>query len=334
MKSIFKSLVITLLVGSVSLPTVKKVADITEEAAKTEYAYLIAGLDDAAQNTDVLALVSYNSYDNSASVIQIPRDTYINFDKIQGRINHLYASYRNNGLSQEESMEKTVEFLEDNLGIKLDGYAVVTTEVFRDAIDSIGGVTVEMPEDFVYVDPKGNNSFVLTKGENLIDGKKAEIFVRHRKGYSLGDLGRLDAQKIFLNGFYNTAVKKIGLFDFIKCISSVKDGIITDFSISDLLIMVLKHSSKFKDVELSYITFPGQSVRASDGKWYYILNRSACTSLLSSKIRSFEGIFDINGRFVNNDNSVFLKIYNSDDIVYREYSAKELVNIGIAKDFN
>ncbi len=332
MKNIFKTLVITLLVGSVSLPTVKKVADITEEAVKTEYAYLIAGLDDAAQNTDVLALVSYNSYDNSASVIQIPRDTYINFDKMQGKINHLYASYRNDGLSQDQSMEKTVEFLELNLGIKLDGYAAVTTEVFRDAIDSIGGVTVVMPEDFVYVDPKGNNSFVLTKGENLIDGKKAEIFVRHRKGYSLGDLGRLDAQKIFLNGLYNTAVKKIGLLDFIKCVSRVKDGIITDFSISDLLIMVLKHSSKFKDVELSYITFPGKSVRASNGKWYYILNKNACEIVLSSKLHSFKGGFDINGYFVDKANSDFIKIYNSYAIGYEEYDAEELVNIHIVKD--
>lgn len=332
MKSIFKKLVIMLLVGGVSLPTVKKVADISEEATKTEYAYLIAGLDDAAQNTDVLALVSYNTDGNLASVIQIPRDTYINYNNRQGRINHLYASYRNEGLSQEKSMEKTVEFLEGSFGITLDGYAAVTTEVFRDAIDSIGGVVITMPGDFVYNDPKGKYSFTLSKGENLIDGRTAEIFVRHRKGYSLGDLGRLDAQKIFLNGLYNTAVKKIGLFDFIKCIGSIKGGIITDFSISDLLIMVLKHSSKFRDVELSYITFPGEAVCTSTGKWYYILNKNASQKLLLAKIRSFTGNFDINGYFLDLGNPDFTRIYNSNDIGYKEYSAKELLNIYIAKD--
>ncbi len=331
MKSIFKTLVITLLVGSVSLPTVKKVSEIAEEATKNEYVYLIAGLDDAAQNTDVLALFSYSTQDNSASVIQIPRDTYVNFGNRQGKINHLYASYRNDGLSQEKSMEKTVEFLEAGFGISLDGYAAVTTEVFRDAIDSVGGVVITMPEDFVYNDPSGNHSFVLSKGENLIDGKTAEIFVRHRKGYSLGDLGRLDAQKIFLNGLYNTAVKRIGLFDFIKCIGSVKDGILTDFSISDLLIMVLKHSSKFKDVELTYITFPGEAVCTSQGRWYYILNKNAAHKLLSSKIHSFTGNFDINGYFVDKDNKSFLTIYSSRDIEYKEYSADELLNIHIAK---
>lgn len=334
MKSIFKTLVITLLVGSVSLPTVKKVADIAEEVTKNEYVYLIVGLDDAAQNTDVLALISYNTRGNLASVIQIPRDTYINFGNRQGRVNHLYASFRNEGLSQEKSMEKTVEFLEVGFGITLDGYAAVTTEVFRDAIDSFGGVVITMPEDFVYNDPSGNHSFVLSKGENLIDGKTAEIFVRHRKGYSLGDLGRLDAQKIFLNGLYNTAVKRIGLFDFIKCIESVKDGILTDFSIRDLLIMVLKHSSKFKDVEFTYITFPGEAVCTPLGKWYYILNKIAAHKVLSSKIHSFTGDFDINGYFVNKDNPSFIKIYSSNDIGYKEYSADELLNIHIAKALN
>lgn len=332
MKSIFKALTVVLLVGSVSLPTVKKFADITEELTKTEYTYLIAGLDDAAQNTDVIALVSYSTNDNSATVIQIPRDTYICLENRQGRINHLYASYRNDGLSQEQAMKKTVEFFEFNFGIELDGYAAVTTDVFRDAVDSIGGVTVFMPDDFVYVDPDGKDSFVLSKGVNLIDGRKAEIFVRHRNGYSLGDLGRLDAQKIFLNGLYNTAVKNIGLLDFIRCVSSVKDGIITDFSISDLLIMILKHSSKFKDVELSFITFPGKAVQASSGKWYYVLNKNACETVLSSKLHSFNGGFDINGCFVDEGNSDFKKIYSSRAVEYKEYSAQELVNIHIVKD--
>lgn len=332
MRSIFKTLVITLLIGSVSLPTVKKVADIADEVTKNEYVYLFAGLDDAAQNTDVLALFSYSTRDNSASVIQIPRDTYINFGNTQGRINHLYASYRNDGLSEDKSMEKTVEFIETGFGIKLDGYAAVTTEVFRDAIDSVGGVVITMPEEFVYDDPRGKNSFVLSKGENLIDGKTAEIFVRHRKGYSLGDLGRLDAQKIFINGFYNTAVKKIGLLDFIKCIGSIKDGILTDFSISDLLIMLLKHSSKFKDAELTYITFPGEAVRAPSGKWYYVLNKNAARKVLLTNIHSFNGAFDINGYFVDEDNKSFVTIYYSSDIGYKEYDAKDLMNIHIAKD--
>ena len=327
MKGIFKSIVVAILIGSVSIPTVKKIASIAEEAAKSEYIYLIAGLDDAAQNTDVLALISYSAGDNSASLIQIPRDTYVKYDGKVGRINHLYSSYRNGGLSNEKSMQKTVEFLSRNLGIEIDGYAAVTTKVFRDLVDAIGGVTVYMPSEFVYSDPKGNNSFVLPKGENLIDGRTAELFVRHRKSYSNGDLGRLDAQKIFFDGLYNTAIKKIGLYDFIRCISSVKGDIITDFSVSDLLIMVLKHSSKFKDVELSYVTMPGAALKTSSGKWYYILNKSSCEDLLTAKIQSFNGFFDLDRRFVDNTNRAFLDIYNRRDIEYEEYSASELPGI-------
>ena len=91
--------------------------------------------------------------------------------------------------------------------------------------------------------------------------------------------------------------------------------------------MVLKHSSKFKDVELSYVTMPGEALKTSFGKWYYVLNKNACEGLLADKIRSFNGNFDADGRFVDNTNQAFMDIYNRRDIEYKEYSASELPSI-------
>lgn len=331
MKSIFKGLIVFLFVGTVSVPTLKTVVDISTEATKTEYTYLLAGLDDAASNTDVLIAFTYSSKSNASSIIQIPRDTYCQFGENQGKLNHLYASLRNQGLSKENAMKQTTDFIGESFGISFDGYIAITTGVFREAVDSIGGVVIILPEEFVYNDPQGKRSFVLPKGENIIDGRTAEIFVRHRKGYALGDLGRLDAQKIFINGLYNTVVKRIGLFDFLKCIKSVSDGVITDFSLTDFLIMVLKHSSKFKDVELSYLTMPGESVRDDDGIWYYILNSKACEKVLLSHFKGFNGTFDIKMKFTDIDNPRFNEIYNRTDIEYKEYSVDELGDIHIVK---
>lgn len=332
MRSVFKTFVIALLVGTVSVPTVKKVANVAYEAVKTEYCYLVAGLDDAASNTDALLVITYDSKDNSSSIIQIPRDTYCKFGSGLNKINHLYASFRTSGLSPEKSMKKTTEFIGERLGIDFDGYVAITTKAFKNAVDSIGGVYITLSDDFVYKDSKNQYSFILPKGENILDGQKAEIFVRYRKGYALGDLGRLDAQKIFINGFYNTVTKRVGFDELIRGISDVKDGVITDFSITNIFIMVFKHSSKFRDVNITYLTMPGESACDESGTWYYVLNRKACENVLQKHFHKFNGTFDIKKEFTDINKPLFNKIYNRTDIGFKEYGMNEILDIDIIKN--
>ena len=54
---------------------------------KDEYLYLVVGFDDAAENTDVIFTVGFDKIQNTASFVQIPRDTYCNFGGAQNKIN-------------------------------------------------------------------------------------------------------------------------------------------------------------------------------------------------------------------------------------------------------
>ena len=54
---------------------------------KDKYVFLVAGFDEAAENTDVLFTVSYDADKSEARVAQIPRDTYFAFGKVQNKIN-------------------------------------------------------------------------------------------------------------------------------------------------------------------------------------------------------------------------------------------------------
>ncbi len=47
----------------------------------------------------------------------------------------------------------TVLQLEELLGIHIDNYVKVTTEGFRNIVDAIGGVDVEVPQAMHYEDP-------------------------------------------------------------------------------------------------------------------------------------------------------------------------------------
>ena len=330
MKSIFKRFFLTIIIGSVAVPTVNTVNIFTTTVSDNQHQYLIAGLDDAAANTDVLIIVSYNAVSNEAAVLQIPRDTYCRFGGNQNKINQLYAHFlRQEGVS-ELAMEKTTDFIGDIFGISFDGYVAITTDGFRNAVDSIGGVWVNLSEGFIYNSSRGEDSFVLSKGENLLDGKKAEVFVRHRKSYAMGDLGRIDAQKIFFSGLYTTITERTGFDKLINLAMSFGKGVITDFSLTEAMAVFIKSFSKLRHAAITYVTMPGESFCHSDGTWYYVLNKNACNKLFADKML-VESVFDSKGICTDSLESGIDRIYHDGNITYREYSQGQISEIKIPR---
>ena len=57
----------------------------------SSYTFLISGIDDAADNTDVILLLDVDLSSSNISVIQIPRDTYFNHSYMQNKINQYYT---------------------------------------------------------------------------------------------------------------------------------------------------------------------------------------------------------------------------------------------------
>lgn len=331
MKSIFKIFFSLFILGAISVPVVATVGDAVKTTVKTQFLYLIMGLDDAADNTDAILMVSYDSADNTAAVVQMPRDTYCNFGDRLNKINHLYSSYRLAELSKKDAMRNTADFIGNQLGIEFDGYFAITTQLFKDFIDSIGGVEITLPEEFHYVSNNANYSFSLKKGKNILDGRKSEIFVRYRNGYSLGDLGRIDIQKIFINGLYNTVSHRVDYDELLKAAAVVGKGAVTDFSVTEFLIMMLKHSSKFRDVEISYVTMPGAAIEDASGIWYYILNKNKSEEVLTKFLFGKSGEFDKEHKFSDIQKTGFEGIYKSDKIKYKVYKSGNIADINIQK---
>lgn len=55
------------------------------------YTMLVVGHDQVAVNTDVIMLVSFDVANGSLSVMQIPRDTYIEYKGTSHKINSVYG---------------------------------------------------------------------------------------------------------------------------------------------------------------------------------------------------------------------------------------------------
>jgi LCP family protein required for cell wall assembly len=147
------------------------------------------------KRTDTMILAHYNAEGKKVDLISIPRDILI---KINGRNQKINAAHAIGGVSY------TVNAVEELLGIQIDYYGKIDYEGFRQVIDAIGGLNMEITRRMDYDDSSQDLSIHFKKGTTVhLDGKKAEEFFRWRKnndgtGFEDGDLGRIENQHMFI----------------------------------------------------------------------------------------------------------------------------------------
>ncbi|MFU0825362.1 LCP family protein [Clostridium sp.] len=148
------------------------------------------------KRTDTIMLIHYDKTNKDVSVVSIPRDTLI---KINGKNAKINAAHAVGGVRY------AVDAVEKLLNIDINYYGKVDYEGFREIVDSIGGVDIEIENNMDYDDPAQDLHIHFKKGETVhLDGKKAEEFFRWRKnnngtGLAEGDLGRINNQHVFIS---------------------------------------------------------------------------------------------------------------------------------------
>ena len=269
--------------------------------------FLVLGRDRAAGLTDSIFVVSVDTRQKQASVLQIPRDTYANYTdrdykKLNGALSVLGAAELKQTLSEA-------------LGVKLHYFVILELSTLRGVVDAIGGVDVNLPQDLIYEDPAQGLSICLRAGENHLDGAGAEQLVRFRSGYPNADLGRLDAQKLFLRAFAikckSLTARQIG-----AVICRTLTALQTDVSLPEAIRTVT--ALRACDAEhFPMATLAGEAVQGSSGAWYYCVNRAGACRMANEYLMPHIPLniaeFDPNGFFDRIENERFHEIYIAPD---------------------
>ncbi len=307
---------ILVFVHSVGSTRVSARGDVAASAEKSRYTYLILGKDRVSGLTDVMMLASIDTEGKRAAVVQIPRDTYARYtDRDYKKLNGALSVLGEEGICR---------FVEDNMGVELDGYFVFGLDTFVKAIDTLGGVEMDVPDDIYYRDDAQGLVIELEKGTHRLDGKAAENFVRYRAHYLRGDIGRIDAQKLFISAFVKEVKRSLTPTKAIKLVSSLWGDIKTDVKLSELAsLAVCLFDIDERSIELA--TLAGEEARsANSGAWYYVLSRSASERMLSELLLAKDREFDKNEIFRSIGNDSFDKIYFSD----MQYETRNVYDIG------
>ena len=292
-------------------------ADVPATSASKIYTYLVAGLDEAASNTDVLFLVSYSQLEEEATVLQIPRDTFSRYENTEGKINRIVPTLLARGMARDEAMSELRRYVEDGFGIEIDGYVSFDTEGFRQVVDAVGGVDITSDRDIVIFDEHGEEQFTVKRGTTHLNGKMAETFVRFRRGYATGDLGRIDAQKLFIDAFLRS-VKAMGIDEAARLAVALVTEVRTDLKPYDVLRLITENKKALGNLNVKYATLPGEAT-VVDGASFYVLNRKNAAEILSERFGAKEKEFDTDKIFTSSDKPSIKNIYYDEDSRYKFY---------------
>ena len=228
---------------------------------------------------DMVSLVIFDEANEVCNVLTLNRDTMVQMPVlgIGGRkagtkygqlaLSHTYGS----GL--EDSCENTRETVSELLyGFSIDYYVAMNLDAIAIVNDAVGGVTVNVTDDFSDVDP------TIQMGEMTLMGQQAIHYVQVRK--ELGDqknVSRMQRQEAYMEGFLK-AFRDAGREEefLINTYDAVTPYIVTDCS-STVLSSILR---RYEDFALNEIVSPEGENVINEGYYEFHLDEEALDELI------------------------------------------------------
>ena len=216
---------------------------------------------------DTVVLLIFDEAQEACTVLALNRDTMVEMPVLglggkqagtyygQLALSHTYGS----GL--EDSCENTRQAVSDLLyGLYIDYYVAMNMDAIAIVNDAVGGVTVQVTEDFSAVDA------TIPQGTVTLRGEQALHYVRTRK--DVGDqlnLSRMDRHQQYMKGFLQALRASLDSSETfaLELYDAVDEYVVTDCSSSTLSSLM----SRYADYEIAEVVSPaGDNVL---GEEYY-----------------------------------------------------------------
>jgi LCP family protein required for cell wall assembly len=252
-----------------------------DQIIEGQFTVLCLGFDESRSNSDVMMLFHFDIVNDKINVLQIPRDSFVpDFTSCEnGKINSVYSLGDENLIP----IQRVVDAVRDTFGIPIDRYITTGCDDIVDMVDMIGGIPIDLPEDVFYSYDK-----ILYAGEQVLDGSQAELFVRARKGYNEGDIGRVKAQRIFMAATMEKALN-MGTVDLVKFLTEAynKKYIGTDMTLEEMSILAdFGANMNLDDVTVQMV--PGEAVDDYNGYSVWSIHKNATIDVLNKYFRPYQ----------------------------------------------
>lgn len=217
------------LVDEDSLASQHKISNILLVGADKRESWKEAG------RSDSVMILTIDEEHKQLKLTSLMRDLYI---LIPGHgENRFNAAYSYGGISL------LYQTIAQNFGIKVDGYAIVDFAAFKEVINTIGGVEIELTDaeyrylTTAYAKTKGTVKEVKA-GLNTLNGEQALAYTRIRQD-AKADFGRTQRQRNVLQSVF-TKVKTMSLSQLLGLAEEILPSITTDLSNEEITSYIMK----------------------------------------------------------------------------------------------
>ncbi len=221
----------------------------------SRFTVLLIGTDNrpgeaAISNTDTLIVTSVDKSTGRIALLSVPRDTQVNIpswglDKI------------NSAARTGKGINTTVYVVEQLIGERIDGYIITNFNGFKQMVDTIGGVTVNVEKDMYYNTGDRRDGIInLKKGSQRLNGAKALQYARFRND-SLADISRTARQQTVLKAMVKEVIQVKNIPKLPILIGQIYTNIETDLSVSQFW-SLSKLLMQKNEVQIVAQTLPGR----------------------------------------------------------------------------
>lgn len=211
------------------------VAMVTGGAPTGRINVLLMGTDarqgEPSQRTDTMILVSIDPATKQASLLSIPRDTRIDLPGHPGD--------KINDADVYGGPQEAMSVVGGLLGVNIQYYVLTNFVGFKDIVDTLGGLTVDVPYDMYHYDPMDGGIYTinLKKGVQHLDGTEALEYVRFRDDPT-GDIARTKRQQTFLVALLKKMMQPSSLTKLPTLMGEVWGNVQTNLPLTEVLSLV------------------------------------------------------------------------------------------------
>jgi LCP family protein required for cell wall assembly len=175
-----------------------------------------SGPEGGSSRSDTMILVRITPATGEVKLLSVPRDLYVEIEP--GNKDKINSAYAYGGVDQARSV------MEGLTGVTVENYAIVDYEGFREVIDTIGGVKVDVGHG---VFPE---KWHMGEGVQRLGGRKALFYARYR-GTPRADLDRIDHQQKLLGALRRQAFRWNTVSKLPGILKTTNENVETDLGI-------------------------------------------------------------------------------------------------------
>lgn len=249
--------------------------------------------DISSKLSDTIIVASYNPKTQKATLLSIPRDTFIGINKNKAnsydKINALY----------QKNPEKTLNAVNKITGLNIKYYAVISNNALVEVVDTIGGVEFDVPIDMNYDDSSQKLSIHLKKGMQKLNGEQAEGLVRFRhnnnntsypSSYGDNDLGRMRTQREFLKEVAKQTIKLKNITKIGSFVDILKENVTTNITNWSLIKDYIPYAIDFNTENLEMANIPGTTGSLGPNNLsFFIYDKSATEKMIKELFEKQNG---------------------------------------------